>query len=164
MGHGRWAVALYIDDVTFWSRRRNESAMTLKQSIVLYLCTLAVMVPLDFIWLGFVARNLYASELGPILLDKPKLIPAALFYLIYAAGVAFFVVGPASGSGSFTVAALYGVAFGIVAYATYDLSNLATLRGFSTMVATIDILWGGVVTALSAVGGLWLGRLIGASG
>lgn len=106
-----------------------------------------VMGLLDFAWLGFIAKNLYYGEMGKILLDKPQALPAALFYLIYIVGVVLLVVNPALEKESWLHALGYGALLGLVAYATYDLTNLATVNGFSAKVVVIDLLWGIFITA-----------------
>ncbi len=111
----------------------------------------AVMGVLDFIWLGFVAKKLYYGEMGKILLEKPNMPPALLFYVIYVIGVVVFVITPALEKGSWLHALGYGALFGLVAYATYDLTNLATLKGFSQKIVVIDLLWGAALTAVVAV-------------
>lgn len=114
-----------------------------------------IMGVLDFIWLGFVAKKLYYSEMGNILLDKPNMVPALLFYVIYVVGVVVFVINPALEKDSWLHALGYGAAFGFVAYATYDLTNLATMKGFSPKIVAIDLLWGAFITAVMAVGAYW---------
>ncbi len=109
-----------------------------------------VMGLLDFVWLGYIAKKLYYGEMGKILLDKPNMIPALVFYVIYVVGVVVFVVNPAIAKGSLIHAIGYGAMFGFVAYATYDLTNLATLKGFSAKVVVIDLIWGAVLTAAVA--------------
>lgn len=107
-----------------------------------------VMGLLDFLWLGFVAKKLYYGEMGKLLLDKPHMVPALLFYVIYIIGVIVFVVNPALAKGSLAHAAGYGALFGLVAYATYDLTSLAVVQGFSAKIVIIDMLWGVVLTAV----------------
>lgn len=109
-----------------------------------------VMGLLDFVWLGYIAKKLYYGEMGNILLQKFNMVPALLFYIVYVVGVVVFVVNPALAKGSLAHAIGYGAAFGFVAYATYDLTNLAVLKGFSTKVAVIDMLWGAFLTAVVA--------------
>ncbi|MEI6850788.1 MAG: DUF2177 family protein [Candidatus Saccharibacteria bacterium] len=109
-----------------------------------------VMGLLDFLWLGFIAKNLYASELGKLLLEKPNMIAAIVFYAIYVIGVVVFVVSPALANGSLWSAVGYGALFGLVAYATYDLTNLATVNGFTLKVAIIDMCWGALITATTS--------------
>ena len=103
----------------------------MKQSVILYLCTAVVMWPLDLLWLGLVARTIYRREIGGLLLDRPEIVPAALFYLVYVVGIVVFAVRPAVQSGELATALAYGALFGFMAYATYDLTNLATLRGYT---------------------------------
>ena len=111
-----------------------------------------IMGILDFVWLGFVAKKLYYSEMGNILLKDFNMVPALMFYVIYVVGVLVFVINPAIEKGSWTYALGYGALFGFVAYATYDLTNLATLKGFSPKIVVIDLAWGAFITATVAVG------------
>lgn len=111
-----------------------------------------IMGILDFVWLGFVAKKLYYSEMGNILLKDFNMVPALMFYVIYVVGVIVFVINPAIEKGSWTYALGYGALFGFVAYATYDLTNLATLKGFSPKIVVIDLAWGAFITATVAVG------------
>ena len=109
-----------------------------------------VMGVLDFLWLGFVAKKVYYSQMGSLLLEKPNMIPALIFYVIYVVGIVVFVVNPALAHNSLGRAAGYGALFGLVAYATYDLTNLAVLKGYSPTIAVIDLAWGMVITAAAA--------------
>lgn len=109
-----------------------------------------VMGVLDFIWLGTVAKTFYRSQIGKLLLDKPNMTAAVLFYIIYVVGVVTFVISPALDRGSLSYALTRGALFGFVAYATYDLTNLATIKGFTSKVVTVDLLWGAVLTAVVA--------------
>ena len=108
------------------------------------------MLPLDVAWLSTAGPTIYKQQIGPLLLDKPAMGPAAAFYLLYGGGVVFFAVAPALRDGSWSTALLYGAVFGFMAYATYDLSNLATLRGYTTTIALVDLAWGTVLTGVSA--------------
>ena len=114
-----------------------------------------VMGVLDFVWLGFVAKSLYHKEMGSILLEKFNLVPALVFYVIYVIGVVMFVVNPALEKQSLLHALGYGALFGLVAYATYDLTSLAVIKGFSTKIVVIDMLWGMAITA-AVSGGTYL--------
>jgi uncharacterized membrane protein len=130
--------------------------------LVAYATILVVFVVVDFIWLGFVAKGFYRAELGDLLLPRPNMVTAVLFYLLFAGGLFLFVVQPAAAAGSLLRAALLGMAFGLVAYGTYDLTNLATLRGFSARLAAVDMAWGAVLTGVAAVAGyLALAKLDG---
>lgn len=115
-----------------------------------------IMGAIDFLWLGFVAKKLYYSELGPLLLKKPKMVAALLFYAIYVVGTVVFVVSPALDAGSWLYAAGMGALFGLVCYATYDLTNLSTLKGFSIKVTVIDLLWGAGLTAVVSSGAFFV--------
>ncbi|MCA9336826.1 DUF2177 family protein [Candidatus Saccharibacteria bacterium] len=114
-----------------------------------------VMGVLDFVWLGFVAKSLYHKEMGSILLEKFNMVPALVFYVIYVIGVVMFVVNPALEKQSLLHALGYGALFGLVAYATYDLTSLAVIKGFSTKIVVIDMLWGMAITA-AVSGGTYL--------
>ncbi|HPQ82134.1 MAG: DUF2177 family protein [Candidatus Saccharibacteria bacterium] len=114
-----------------------------------------VMGVLDFVWLGFVAKSLYHKEMGSILLEKFNMVPALVFYVIYVIGVVMFVVNPALEKLSLLHALGYGALFGLVAYATYDLTSLAVIKGFSTKIVVIDMLWGMAITA-AVSGGTYL--------
>jgi uncharacterized membrane protein len=123
-----------------------------KQFWVAYGLAAVVFCVLDFIWLGFISRDFYKSHLGSLLLTKPRLGPAAIFYLVFIFGIVYFCVLPALAAGTWSTALVSGVLFGAIAYATYDLTNLATLQGWSTAVALADLAWGAFVTAAAAVG------------
>jgi uncharacterized membrane protein len=115
-----------------------------------YIATLTTFLVLDFVWLGYIAGNFYRSELGPLLLERPNLLASALFYALYAIGIVIFAVSPAWQSQSWTSALLFGALFGLFAYATYDMTNYATLRGFPLTITLLDMAWGMVVTGISA--------------
>ena len=108
---------------------------------------------MDAVWLTTMSSRLYKPALGPILADKPDMKAAVAFYLISIAGTVFLAVEPALREGAWQRAALNGAVLGFVAYATYDLTNQATLNVWSTRVTIIDSCWGTVLTTLTAVGG-----------
>jgi uncharacterized membrane protein len=137
--------------------------MSFRQVLILYGCTALVMLPLDVVWLSTMGRTFYKEQLGSLLLERPAMLPAVAFYLLYAAGVVFFAVMPAVREQSLLTALLNGAVLGLVAYATYDLSNLATLKGFTTAVGLVDLAWGTVLTALTAFSATLLGRWFGAA-
>ena len=121
-----------------------------------YLSTLVVFVICDMVWLGTMASRLYRPTLGDILLADVNLPPAVAFYLIYPAGLVVFAVLPALKSESLAQAALNGALFGFFSYLTYDLTNQATLRNWTTQLSLLDISWGTLLGALSAVAGCWI--------
>jgi uncharacterized membrane protein len=116
-----------------------------------YLLGLTVFFGLDMIWLGFMASRYYKPVLGDIALQSVNLSPAIIFYLLYPAGLVFFAIEPALKAGSWRLALLQGALFGFFSYATYDLSNQATLRNWSAALSGIDIAWGTVLGAVTAL-------------
>src|SRR3954454_14323366 len=118
--------------------------LSMKRTIVLYVAAALVFFPLDMIWLGLVARDFYRSQLGDLLLPQPNWGIAILFYLLYLVGLVVFVMIPAADKGSVVDALLYGALFGLVAYATYDLTNYATLKGYPPVLAFASMAWGAV--------------------
>jgi uncharacterized membrane protein len=121
--------------------------------LVSYAATLVVLLIVDLPWLTLAGRVLYRPRLGALLLPDPVLWAAACFYLIYGAGVVIFAVTPALAADSATRAAILGALLGVVAYATYDLTNQATLQGWSGVITIVDLVWGGVLTAIAATAG-----------
>lgn len=109
-----------------------------------------IMGLIDAVWLGVIANKLYKNELGSLLLEKPNMVAAILFYVIFVVGIVVFAVLPAVTAGDWKVALGLGALLGLVTYATYDLTNLATLKGFPVKIVIIDLLWGTVLTATVA--------------
>lgn len=105
---------------------------------------------MDFVWLTNAFGRVYQPAIGELLAGQVRLVPAALFYTIYVAGVTFFVVAPAVGMGDWRQAMARGAAFGLVAYATYDLTNQATLKVWPTRLTLIDLGWGILATSIAA--------------
>ena len=104
------------------------------------------MAIIDAFWLSIVANKFYKSQIGSLLLDKPSMPAAVAFYIIYVIGIVVFAVSPALEKGSWQYALGYGALLGFVAYATYDLTNLATLKGFNVRLVIVDMLWGTFLT------------------
>ncbi len=123
--------------------------------IAAYAGAALAMLALDSLWLGFAAKRLYRPELGDMLMDGFRIAPAAVFYLAYVAGIVFLAVQPGLEAGKWSVALTRGAALGAIAYATYDLTNQATLRHWSTLVTISDIAWGTVLTGLAATAGYY---------
>ena len=119
---------------------------------IAYLGTLIVFFIIDMIWLAGIARNFYAEQLAG-LMGRPKWGVAIVFYCIYVAGIVFFAVRPALDAQSLMTAIMLGAALGFLCYATYDLTNLATLKGWPVKMVIVDIIWGTVLTASCAAGG-----------
>ena len=119
--------------------------------VVLYLSTLIVLVGLDFLFLGVVAKGFFTSEVGDML-GEIRLAPAILFYMLYVVGVLIFVSGLAGATLQSTL--VYGALFGLFCYATFDLTSLSLLKHWSWAVAALDVSWGAIVTAVSSTAGL----------
>jgi uncharacterized membrane protein len=121
--------------------------------LILYIIMVVIFLIIDFIWLGAIAKGLYQKHLGPLLRAKPNWIAAVVFYLIFVAGILLFVVMPAVSLKSLSHALIFGCLFGLVTYATYDLTNLATLRDWPILMTFVDLIWGAALcTAVSGSG------------
>ena len=118
--------------------------------VVAYIVTAIVFLGLDTIWLTQVALGMYRRELGTLLLDKPNLPIAGLFYLLFVVGIVVLAILPALNGGTWINALLLGAVLGLVAYGTYDITNLSTLRNWSLTVTLADLAWGTALTAVSA--------------
>ncbi len=118
--------------------------------MITYVLTLIAFVGIDLVWLTWIARSTYVAEMGSLLRKEPQLIAALIFYLLYAAGLLFFAVVPGVKAGSIMQAMFLGAALGLVAYGTYDLTNLSVMNGFNLRIALIDLAWGTVVSGVSA--------------
>lgn len=127
--------------------------MSIRQFFVSYLSTALVFLVLDAIWLTVMADRLYRPALGSIMLERFAPAPAVIFYLIYMVGVVVFAVAPSLVTGRWTTALALGALLGLMAYATYDLTNQATLKNWSWTVTIADLCWGTFVTAISAAAG-----------
>jgi uncharacterized membrane protein len=125
-----------------------------------YLVVFGVFLAIDAVWLTNAGRHIYVPEIGALLRDRPNLAVAFLFYAIYALGLLFFIVRPSLAAEGISQAILYGAFFGFVAYATYDLTNLSTLKGFTTKIALIDLAWGTFLSAAVSGVSVWLIRLL----
>jgi uncharacterized membrane protein len=127
--------------------------MTFKSLLGAYGAMALTFFAVDLVWIGLVAKGFYQRHLGFLLRSDVQWVPAMLFYLLFMAGVLVFVVLPAVDRQSLGRAATFGAFFGLVAYATYDLTNLALTRGFPTIVAVVDMAWGASISALIAAVG-----------
>lgn len=116
--------------------------------IKLYLIALPIFLILDGLWLGLMAKTFYAKQIGFLFKTDINWIAALIFYLLFIVALILFVINPAVEKGSLTYALLYGALFGFITYATYDLTNLATLKDWSIMVTMVDLIWGSFVTAV----------------
>jgi uncharacterized membrane protein len=121
--------------------------------LIAYAGTALVFFAIDMVWLTAIARSFYRDALGGLLLDPPNMIAAGLFYAVFIVGIVIFAVAPALAAGSWGRALLLGALFGFFTYATYDMTNLATLKGWPLKVVVVDILWGSALTGVSALAG-----------
>jgi uncharacterized membrane protein len=128
--------------------------------IYIYLLTLPVFFGIDMLWLGVVAKGFYRDNLGHLLRPDVNWAAALIFYLLYIAGILVFATLPALEKHSLRQAIIMGALFGFFCYATYDLTNLATLKDWPVKVVVVDILWGMVLTASVAAAGFFIGRWI----
>ncbi|MFZ6643090.1 DUF2177 family protein [Undibacterium sp. TC4M20W] len=120
-----------------------------KQILIAYGVALLAVLGLDAVWLGLLMTSTYKSYLGELMLAQPRLIPAALFYLLYSFGLTVFGIVPALRAHSWQQAGLMCALLGLVAYGTYDLSNLATLTAWSPVLTAIDICWGALLSCIA---------------
>lgn len=134
--------------------------MPMKSILLSYLLTFIVFLMIDLLWLGFIAKNLYQKYLGDFLSDTVNWTAAFVFYFIYVAGISIFAIYPAVQKDSVFNALLMGALFGIFTYATYDLTNLATLKGWPLPIVFIDILWGAILSALVSLSGFYIVKWI----
>ena len=125
----------------------------MRELAIAYLAAAVVMAGLDLIWLKFAVDGLYKTALGGLLAERTNMLAAVGFYVIYLVGVVIFAIRPALEDGAWKTALVRGALFGFFAYATYDLTNLATLKGWPLRISLIDMAWGTALTALAAAGG-----------
>lgn len=115
--------------------------------IARFFVTLLLFLATDAVWLGVAAKNMYSKTIGHLMSDKPNLYVALLFYIFYVIGIIVFALNPALKNKSPVLAVELGALLGFIAYSTYDLTNLATLKNWPVQVTVIDIVWGTVLTA-----------------
>jgi uncharacterized membrane protein len=108
----------------------------------MYLIAFVIFLAIDAIWLGLVAPKFYKSQIGHLMAEKPNFIAAGVFYLLFIVGLVYFAIMPAVDAGSIGKALLAGALFGFMTYATYDLTNLATLKDWPITVTIVDLIWG----------------------
>jgi uncharacterized membrane protein len=132
----------------------------MKIYVLSYLAAGIVMLGIDAVWLGVMGSAFYRPMLGDMLQEKFSPAPAAIFYLLYVAGIVIFGVTPAFESGRWTTALTHGALLGFFAYATYDLTNQATLRHWPTLVTIVDLSWGTTLTGVSATLGYLIARTV----
>jgi len=127
------------------------------QYIYLYLLTVPIFFIIDMVWLGVIARGFYQTQLANFL-GPVNWTAAIVFYLIYIVGIIIFAVAPALAQSSLYKAVLLGALFGFFTYATYDFTNLATLKDWPLTVVLVDVVWGAVLSGSVAAASYWLGK------
>lgn len=130
------------------------------QAATAYVATAIVFLAIDYVWLTQVATRFYFDRIGHLLMEKPNLAAAGAFYIIYVVGIVLFAVLPALKTGSLTYAIVYGALFGFFTYATYDVTNYATLKDWPVIVAVVDVTWGTFLSGVSAALGYLLTRMV----
>lgn len=129
--------------------------------IKLYAIALPVFFAIDMIWLGVVAKNFYRSQIGTLMKQDVNWAAAIIFYLIFIAGLVVFVIAPSMEKGSWKHAILFGALFGLVCYATYDLTNLAVAKDWPVLVTLVDLAWGAVLAASVSTVSYFIANKIG---
>jgi uncharacterized membrane protein len=127
----------------------------------LYLIALPVFLAIDMVWLVFISKEFYAKHIGYLMAKNPNLLAALIFYLIFIAGLIVFVITPALDKKMWTQALLLGALFGLVSYATYDLTNLATVKDWPLIITIVDLIWGTVLAASVSVITFFIARKFG---
>ncbi|MCW8850663.1 MAG: DUF2177 family protein [Melioribacteraceae bacterium] len=134
--------------------------MNIKSIIISYILTTIVFLIIDLAWLGFIAKDLYRKYLGSFLSENVNWTAAIIFYLLYIVGISVFAIYPAVNKDSLVSAIVLGALFGFFAYATYDLTNLATLKDWPITIVVIDIIWGSILTASVSLAGFYIVKFV----
>jgi len=127
----------------------------------LYAIAFTVFLAIDAVWLTLIAKNFYAKHIGFLMAKNPNLWAALIFYLIFIAGLVFFVITPALDKKMWTQALFAGIFFGLVTYATYDLTNLATVKDWPLLVTVVDLIWGMALSATVSIVAYFIAVKIG---
>jgi len=129
--------------------------------IKLYFIALTVFLAIDLLWIGVVAKSFYAAQIGFLMRTDVNWVAAIVFYLLFIVGLVLFVIAPAVEQCSWTHAILFGALFGLIAYSTYDLTNLATIKNWPLLVTIVDLTWGTVLAAAVSTITYFIGVKIG---
>ncbi|MEY4731688.1 MAG: hypothetical protein RL681_634 [Candidatus Parcubacteria bacterium] len=129
--------------------------------IKLYLIALPVFFAIDMVWLGLVAKNFYRDQIGYLMKTDVNWIAAIIFYLLFVVGLVVFVIAPAIEKGTWTRALAYGALFGLITYATYDLTNLALTKDWPLLVTIVDLAWGATLAALVSTATFFIAKKLG---
>lgn len=121
-----------------------------------YFAALVLFILIDLVWIKMIMRPIFERSIGSIMLPDPHMGAALAFFVLYQAGLLYFAVIPAAEAGTWTIAALHGALLGIIAYGTYETTNLATLKGWTLKMAIVDVGWGASLSALIATVGFFV--------
>jgi len=135
--------------------------MSISKFLLAYLLTAIVFFAIDIVWLGFIGKGIYQKYLGHLLSANINWTAAIIFYLVFIIGIFLFAIYPAIEANSVKTAMLWGALFGFFTYATYDFTNLATLKDWPLPIVFIDIAWGVVLTAVVSAAGYYMTKLLG---
>jgi uncharacterized membrane protein len=127
----------------------------------LYAIALPVFFAIDMVWLGLIAKDFYRKQIGFLMAGEINWIAALAFYLLFVVGLVLFVIARALEKNSWVHALLFGALFGLISYATYDLSNLATLKDWPLLVTVVDLVWGATLAALVSTITFFIARRLG---
>lgn len=128
--------------------------------LLIYAAVIGAILVMDFFWLGFIAKRFYADQLGDLKLEKFKAIPAAAFYLLYAAGLVILAVRPEQSHTPIATAAFHGAVVGFIAFGTYNTTNYATLKRWPIKMSAVDWPWGTFLSAIAATSGAFANTLL----
>ena len=120
--------------------------------------TSLIFLVIDIIWLSYAVKSFYRPNIGPLLTDKPVMWAAIMFYLVYVIGLSIIILQPSLTNNSISQAFWTGLVFGVVAYGTYNLTNMATIKNWSVNVVIVDMIWGGILTGFSSSSGIYLAK------
>jgi|TARA_B110000116_G_scaffold209501_1_gene185084 uncharacterized membrane protein len=120
--------------------------------------TSLIFLIIDIIWLSYAVKSFYRPNIGPLLNDKPVMWAAIMFYLVYVIGLSIIILQPSLSNNSISQAFWTGLVFGVVAYGTYNLTNMATIKNWSVNVVIVDMIWGGILTGFSSSSGIYLAK------
>lgn len=134
--------------------------MSVSRIIISYLLTAVVFFAVDMLWLGLIAKNIYRKYLGDFLSDQVNWTAAVIFYLLFIVGISIFAIYPSVQKDSLANAVFLGALFGFFTYATYDLTNLATLKDWPLQIVFIDIAWGACLTAIVSTAGFYIVKIM----
>lgn len=133
----------------------------MKTFFLLYLIAFIVFFFFDILWLSLFAKNFYGQQIGFLMSSRINWVAAILFYLIFNAGLVFFVLLPAMSNGSWVYALILGAFFGLVTYSTYDLTNLATVKGWPVIVTVVDLVWGAFLCGIVSLITFYIANKLG---